>query len=138
MGKPDTKIPYMTQKQMKEAVIPKIHFEEGKVVKVEEFCIWNCIDVGSSTYTYSDGNYSESHIDPEHGGGRPKPIERSRLEELAKANPGTLPLHKILGADRGTVDQIVANLSMNVKYVIGDKEQYIRSSKSYTKRSSAK
>ncbi|MEK6926348.1 MAG: hypothetical protein AABW50_03660 [Nanoarchaeota archaeon] len=101
-------------------VTPEIHYRNGKAVKIVKKCVYNQNDVGESEYCLTDGGkYTQWHFDPEHGGPLiPQPIEKSRLEELSKHNPHTIPCDLILGLGKKDIEKILTERKIEaVKHI---------------------
>ena len=95
-------------------VTPEIMYQDGKAVKVVEHTVLNLTAEGISEYGITpEGKYTEWHFDPEHGGFlKPQEVPKSRLVELAEANPDTIPGHEVLGKTREEVEALLGKLNI--------------------------
>ena len=90
----------------------------GRASSITTYCIWNGTDLGSSTYGLKEREeYWEHHCDPEHGGQSPRPIERSRLEEIDRMNPRSIPILSVLGTRRDQVEELLEQLGIEAKHI---------------------
>ena len=102
-------------------VTPEILYRDGKAVNVTTYCVVNGYTLATSDYALTDRGFTESHFDEYHGiGGRPQVVSKSRLEELDSNNPHSIPLLKVLGLDRESVERILRENRLNAYHVDTD------------------
>ena len=102
-------------------VTPKILYKNRIAVNVTTYCVVNGYTLATSDYALTDRGFTESHFDEYHGiGGRPQVVSKSRLEELDSNNPHSIPLLKVLGLDRESVERILRENRLNAYHVDTD------------------
>ena len=95
---------------------PEIHFDYGIAVKTVRKIRWNGDVAFDEHEIQRDGKKMSFQMNPEHGGGA-KEIDYARLRQLEKVNPHTLPVSRILGVERATVEDIIKAQGLTVHFI---------------------